>query len=125
MKQKMIGDVPGNVLGMMADLAHKLQHGKISPKELSLFLKRKNPFEPEVITSIEEWEHFYQEVFGKEVDFSGLELPEKMEGFNWLIIMLAGLTPNKLYAKCEERFSCWRHFDNFDAIKSVRTADKT
>ncbi|MBU4421783.1 hypothetical protein KKB41_02360 [Patescibacteria group bacterium] len=44
MKREMVGDVPGNVLGMFSDLAHKLQHGSLTPEELSLFLQRKNPF---------------------------------------------------------------------------------
>ncbi len=125
MKQKMIGDVPGNVLGMIADLAHKLQHGKISPEELALFLKRKNPFTQEVTTSIEDWQSFYREVFGQDVDFSELQIPEKQEDFNWLIVVLAGLTPNKLFAKCQERFASWCYTDDLDIIKSVRTADKT
>ncbi len=45
MKQELVGKVPGNVLGMLADLNHKLQHGKITPEELGKFLKRRNPFE--------------------------------------------------------------------------------
>ena len=36
-KKEMIGDVPGNVLGMVADLCHKLQHGRYRPIELKLF----------------------------------------------------------------------------------------
>ncbi|MBI2033910.1 MAG: hypothetical protein HYT13_02315 [Candidatus Liptonbacteria bacterium] len=44
MKKGMIGDVPGNVLGMLGDLAQKLQHGAIQPGQLELFLKKQNPF---------------------------------------------------------------------------------
>ena len=40
-KKEMVGDVPGKVLGMLADLAHKLQHGKITPEEFGLFCKEK------------------------------------------------------------------------------------
>lgn len=43
-KQKTVGDVPGNVLGMLSDLTSKLQHGVIVPEELALFNQRKNPF---------------------------------------------------------------------------------
>jgi len=32
MKKQMVGSVPGNVLGMLADLSLKLQNGTISPK---------------------------------------------------------------------------------------------
>lgn len=45
-KQKQIGDVPGNILGMLADLTHKLQHGNIKVTELERFLKKENPFLP-------------------------------------------------------------------------------
>jgi len=72
-----------------------------------------------------EWVRFYHEVFGIEADFTDLQIPEKRDGFNWLIIMLAGLTPNKLFAKCQERFASWKHTDDLNTIKSVRTADKT
>jgi hypothetical protein len=43
-KQQQIGDVPGNVLGMLADLSHKLQYGNITPYQLECFLKKQNPF---------------------------------------------------------------------------------
>lgn len=43
MKKKMIGSVPGNILGMLADLMHKLQHGVITPEQLNHFLKGQNP----------------------------------------------------------------------------------
>lgn len=39
-----IGDVPGNVLGMLADLNHKLRYGKITPKQLERFLRKEDPF---------------------------------------------------------------------------------
>lgn len=44
-KKEQIGDVPGNVLGMLADLNHKLQHGKITPGQLDRFLKKGNPYD--------------------------------------------------------------------------------
>ncbi len=52
-KKEQIGDVPGNVLGMLADLNHKLQHGKITLGQLDRFLKKKNPYDC-TITDIDE-----------------------------------------------------------------------
>ncbi len=50
-KKEMVGGVPGNILGMLADVMHKLQHGSITPEELEKFSKRKNPFKtPDFIT---------------------------------------------------------------------------
>jgi len=71
-----------------------------------------------------EWRRFYWEVFGTNVDFSELILPEKRDGFNWLLVMLNGLTANKLFAKCKERFGAWRYTEDLDTIKSVRATDK-
>ncbi|MDD5341950.1 MAG: hypothetical protein PHI73_01285 [Patescibacteria group bacterium] len=45
MKLEMIGEVPGNVLGMFADLALKMQHGVRTPEQLACFLRGENPFE--------------------------------------------------------------------------------
>ena len=72
-----------------------------------------------------EWRRFYWEVFGTNVDFSDLVLPDKKNGFNWLLVMLKGLTANKLYDKCKERFAAWRYTEDLDDIKSVRTTEKT
>lgn len=44
MKKDNVGGVPGNILGMLADLMHKLQHGTITPDELGKFLQIKNPY---------------------------------------------------------------------------------
>jgi len=71
-----------------------------------------------------EWERFCQEVFGISVDFSSLVLPEKRDGFNWLIVMPQGMTANRLFDKCKERFAAWRYTEDLDTTKSVRTAEK-
>lgn len=46
-KKEIVGGVPGNLLGMTADLFHKLQNGAITVEELARFLKRQNPFKEE------------------------------------------------------------------------------
>ena len=45
-KLQKVGDVPGNVLGMLSDLTSKLQHGVRTPVELALFNQGRNPFLP-------------------------------------------------------------------------------
>lgn len=57
---------------------------------------------------IAEWEGFYQDTFGIKADFSNLQIPEKESGFNRLIIMTVGMTPQRLYDKCGEFFPCWK-----------------
>ncbi|MBN1325480.1 hypothetical protein JW977_00660 [Candidatus Falkowbacteria bacterium] len=119
-KEKMVGDVPGNVLGMLADLAHKLQHRKITPEELGLFLQRKNPYDPRLV-----WKRFYREVFGMVDDFSDIILPRKQKGFERLIIVRVNMMPDRLYSKCVERFASFKTIDDLAAVKSTRETDKT
>jgi len=70
-----------------------------------------------------EWVRFYKEVFGIEADFTDLQIPEKREGFNWMLVMLKGLTSNKLFDKCKERFGAWRYTEDLDTVQSVRKTD--
>ncbi|MDD5341323.1 MAG: hypothetical protein PHC97_02690 [Patescibacteria group bacterium] len=125
MKEEMIGDVPGNVLGMLADLNLKLQHGGITPQELGLFLKRKNPFgkSDSVADQIAGWQEFYRKVYGLKADFSSLRIPERQKGFDRLIIVVPGMTPQRLYDKCKEMFPCWKWTDS--DLGKIVTSDRT
>jgi len=128
MKKQMVGGVPGNLLGMLADLLHKIQNGIISMQELARFLKRENPFEtPSYHKFLNDWEKFYKQVFGITVDLSQVHVPVPRDGFNWLVVMLQGLTAQKLFDKCKELFHVWKWTDKslddvIDQTKSVRTS---
>ncbi|MDD5341262.1 MAG: hypothetical protein PHC97_02385 [Patescibacteria group bacterium] len=74
---------------------------------------------------IAEWQRFYKEVFGIKADFSKIVLPGKRKGFNWLLIMAAGLTANRLFDKCKEHFTSWKYRDDLNTVISVRKTDKT
>jgi len=113
MKQEMVGDVPGNILGMLADLAHKLQHGVILPEELGRFLKRQNPLKSEVDLTTN-WEAFYHNFFSLDLDFSNVHIPESRPGFDRLIVVAQGLTPNQVLEACQQNFKCWRYTKDLD-----------
>jgi hypothetical protein len=54
-----------------------------------------------------EWTRFYQEVFGLNVDLSGVAISEEKPGFGWVVIVANELTLNQVWAKCKEKFpSC-------------------
>ncbi|OGZ33336.1 MAG: hypothetical protein A3I88_00685 [Candidatus Portnoybacteria bacterium RIFCSPLOWO2_12_FULL_39_9] len=76
------------------------------------FIKKKEGLTMDKKISIEEliaeWEGFYQDIFWIKTDFSNLQIPEKESGFNRLIIMAEGMTPQRLYDKCGEFFPCWK-----------------
>lgn len=90
--------------------------------QLQVVVEHRNPFEtvvplkPEVIQavrSVEElladWVTFYREVFGEEVDFSGLKVPERRQGFDRLIVVARGMSPERVFQKCHEHFRCWKY----------------
>ncbi len=127
MKHEVIGSVPGNALGMIADLAHKLQNGAITPERFSCFLKEENLFSKP--TSLEEkivdWQDFYRNVFGMVCDFSKVSIPEHREGFDRLIIITHGLTAQRVYDKCEMFFRCYKFCHSLDTTVMVNNRDAT
>lgn len=124
MKKQEVGGVPGNVLGMMADLALKLQGGAITPDQFGKFLKKQNPFVPGNYSRLlADWRTFYRDVLGIETDFSGLAIPDRPAGFDRLLVLAQGITPQSAYDLCAKNFPCWKYTDeNFDKIV---TSDRT
>lgn len=124
MKQEKVGDVPGKLLGMLADLLHKLQQGVITIQELALFLQRKNPF---AITDIrQEWQEFYRKYFRLTVDFSDVVIPEDPGGFDRVIFIPKGLTFAAVIKAMRKRFKVYLYTENLDkdVVNNVRVADK-
>ena len=70
------------------------------------------------------WSMFYKEVFGLELDFSGITIPEHKPGFDRLLVIAQGMTPQRLFDKCEELFPSGKYTNrNLDEIvKSDRTS---
>lgn len=121
----MVGEVPGNVLGMVADLAHKLQQGVITPGQLGRFLKKENPFEVgDYSEPLADWQEFWREL-RIELDTSAIRIPE-CPGKGWRLLIIADIALEALYAECAKRFPCWRWTsDNLDKIvvQNERTAE--
>ena len=65
------------------------------------------------------WEEFYKE-HGIDKSLSHIVIPPRQEGFNRLIVVLAGMTSNCLFVKCNELFPSRRYADDFDQIRSDR-----
>jgi len=117
--QQLVGSLPGEeavkILGMMEDLNHKLRKGVLTTDELAKFLKKENPFEARKASKnkrppniVSPWVDFYREVFGIRTVFSGIKIPEMRDGFDRLLIIAEGMTPQKLYDKCAELFPSWK-----------------
>lgn len=76
-----------------------------------------------------EWQRFYKDVFGIDVDLSGVQIPDDPGGFGWLVFVIKELTYNRVYAKCRELFASSSYYgDDLDSVinkeKEERTADK-
>ncbi|MBM3256065.1 MAG: hypothetical protein FJZ04_01165 [Candidatus Moranbacteria bacterium] len=68
-------------------------------------------------TILSDWQNFYQQLFGKEYDFSGVRIPEKPSDGRWRLLIIIDLSLEQLYAKCKELFPCLRWTDeNLDKI---------
>ena len=55
-----------------------------------------------------DWQTFFQKYFSMELDLSDLKTPLKQEGFDRLIIVPKGMTPNRIYEACAKNFPCWK-----------------
>lgn len=122
-KTQVIGSLPSKVLGLLADLMHKLQHGVITVRELELFLQRQNPFAISGIQS--EWQEFYRKYFRLSVDFSDVIVPER-SGFDRVIFVPKGLKLNDVLKAILKQFPAWSYEENLDkeVTENVRVSDR-
>lgn len=123
-KTQVIGGSPSKLLGLLADQMHKLQHGVITVRELELFLQRKNPFAISDIQS--EWQEFYRKHFRLEVDFSDVQIPEDIGGFERIIFIPKGLKLNEVLKAFRRQFPAWSYTDGLDedVIENIRQSDR-
>ena len=63
---------------------------------------------------VKAWEQFYAVYFGIDVDFSKVKLPEKRQGFDQLIVVAKGMTPNKVIEAMRKKFDCHLYADDLD-----------
>ena len=68
------------------------------------------------------WQKFYKDQFKWDVDFSGVIIPSKPSIGIWrLLIVAQNMTCNRVFARWEILFNCWRYWDDMD---TARTAEK-
>lgn len=73
---------------------------------------------PDAPEELAEQVRFYRDVFEIELDPVSIQVPAYRRGFDRVLVVAEGLTPNRVYAECEKRFTCWRHMGDLD--KAVR-----
>jgi len=67
----------------------------------------------------------YEQVFGERLDFSGIQVPPVLPGFDRLLVMAQGFGPNRYFEACEKKFPCWRYLQDLDKGDHERVWDKT
>lgn len=77
-----------------------------------------------LMCQLRDWKKFYQDVFGIKKDFSTLQVPEHISGFDRLIIVAKGMAPNIIYNKMKKLMPAWKYANDLDTITSDRKADK-
>ncbi|MEK7600349.1 MAG: hypothetical protein AAB463_00090 [Patescibacteria group bacterium] len=58
---------------------------------------------------LSDWAEFYKIYYGREIDLSTVPLPPITVGFGWGVVVLPGLTPQLVFEKSRELFSCWKY----------------
>ena len=124
------GNVFETLFKQWVSIGKLILDGKRAPEEVSRVLqtiiadKRLVEATPTLQDMLAGWANFYKEVFGLELDFSGIVVPERKSGFDRLLVIAQGMTPQRLFDKCKELFPSSKYTDkNLDEIiKSDRTS---
>ncbi len=79
------------------------------------------PFSVEI--HLAQWVKFYREVMNLEIDLNSIRIPEHVTGFDRLIVVMPGMTPEKLFQLCKSRFSGWKWTDK--SLDEIVTSERT
>ena len=132
---RQLGALCGAVVTQIGALADYIQGGNNTPAQgfishpqtLRPHLAR--IFVPAVVPPIRfaDWHagwpkfwRYYLRKYDLQLVEEGLILPDYRDGFNWSVVIPAGLTPNKGFEICQSMFPSWKYADNLDLIESCR-----
>ena len=62
----------------------------------------------------EDWHNFYRKFFGEKYDFSKVRISAPQPGFDRIIIVAKGMTPNKVFEVMQKHFPCRRYTEDLD-----------
>jgi hypothetical protein len=124
MVRKVVGSM-SDWSGVLKDLFRKIEDGSITLSQLKSFNDHVNPFSPD--NSLEAWQNLYRDFFGIKVDLSTLQIPARKEGFDRLIVVAKGITPQIILDQCRKLFPYEiSKVDgiNLGKVKSARTSEE-
>ena len=70
-----------------------------------------------------EWFSLYKGYFDIELNFAGLNIPERRPGFNWLVVISHEVTMQMVYDKCKQLFGAWKYTE-ISLDQAVPTNDR-
>ena len=113
------GNVYERLLKQIAAVLKMVVDGKRDPERVSRMLQAiiDGRSREELLDG---WKNFYQKFFGIDLDLSQVRIPERRQGFNRLIVVAKGLTPNQVFETCQEHFPCLRYTEDLDEITKGR-----
>lgn len=69
------------------------------------------------------WVALYRELFGIELDYTSIKIPDRRPGFDRLIIVAKGMTPMVIFAAMKRLFPSWKWCDDRDGeVTSIRSS---
>lgn len=72
-----------------------------------------------------DWGLFYRDVFGLGLSLSGLVIPAHQPGFDRLLVIAQGMTPQRLFNKCTELFNGKTRKYTDRNLDEIITSDRT
>jgi hypothetical protein len=99
------------------------QAGQFKQRHAALLLEFGTTADTKVIA---DWQKFYKDHFGLDVDFSKVGIPKRPKGNYRLLFIAKGMTMNVAFARCTELFPTWKYVDDLDAkiTQNIRTASE-
>jgi hypothetical protein len=70
------------------------------------------------------WVRIYRDEFGIVLDASQIKIPAHQEGFDRLIVVAEGLTPERIFWSLKRRMPASKYWDDLDGAVSVRKTEK-
>src|SRR3989344_3808218 len=109
-------------------VADELQRIKDNPNfsEAPKQVSKEKPTRPGqgVRAMLRDWQTLYRQEFGIEIDISKIRIPKRVPGFDRLIVVAQGLTPEKIVSVLKGHMTVWKYADNLDTVKSDRKTDQ-
>ncbi len=114
MPKEVVGSASKETFDVLADIVQKTGNGTFTLDELKRFAKREHPFSPARLSKRKyaEWEEFYRDVVGFEVDLSDVVIPDDPGGFSRVLVIAKGLTIAQVIAACRKHFKVWLYRDD-------------